>query len=89
MNRAAEPFTHMPWVFYEECYVSHFLCFSKFQKSCRSKPPNPTQIKSVKNANIAVYNCAFDSTATETKGNVLIENAEELLNFSAVCSLSE
>eukprot|EP01061_Rhynchopus_euleeides_P033544 TRINITY_DN562_c4_g1_i1.p1 TRINITY_DN562_c4_g1~~TRINITY_DN562_c4_g1_i1.p1 ORF type:complete len:553 (+),score=231.23 TRINITY_DN562_c4_g1_i1:47-1660(+) len=40
-------------------------------------------ITSVKDAKLAVYNCGIDAAATETKGNVLIENAEELLNFSA------
>eukprot|EP01064_Diplonema_japonicum_P023267 TRINITY_DN33705_c0_g1_i1.p1 TRINITY_DN33705_c0_g1~~TRINITY_DN33705_c0_g1_i1.p1 ORF type:complete len:554 (+),score=129.84 TRINITY_DN33705_c0_g1_i1:50-1663(+) len=39
-------------------------------------------IKEVKNAKIAVYNCAVDASATETKGNVLLESADELLNFS-------
>ena len=43
------------------------------------------QIQSVKGAKVAVYNCAIDAAATETKGNVLIENADELLNFSEVC----
>eukprot|EP01059_Diplonema_ambulator_P028843 TRINITY_DN47830_c0_g1_i1.p1 TRINITY_DN47830_c0_g1~~TRINITY_DN47830_c0_g1_i1.p1 ORF type:complete len:538 (+),score=168.83 TRINITY_DN47830_c0_g1_i1:41-1654(+) len=39
-------------------------------------------IKEAKDAKVAVYNCAIDAAATETKGNVLLENAEELLNFS-------
>eukprot|EP00755_Sulcionema_specki_P002214 Sspe_Gene.3383::Locus_1111_Transcript_1_3_Confidence_0.500_Length_1698::g.3383::m.3383/K09500/CCT8; T-complex protein 1 subunit theta len=39
-------------------------------------------VKCVKGAKIGIYNCGIDAAATETKGNVLIENAEELLNFS-------
>eukprot|EP01063_Lacrimia_lanifica_P014362 TRINITY_DN20972_c0_g1_i1.p1 TRINITY_DN20972_c0_g1~~TRINITY_DN20972_c0_g1_i1.p1 ORF type:complete len:538 (+),score=295.18 TRINITY_DN20972_c0_g1_i1:46-1659(+) len=38
-------------------------------------------IKSVKGCKIAVYNCGIDAAATETKGNVLIETAEDMLNF--------
>ena len=33
-------------------------------------------------AKIAVYTCAFDSMATETKGTVLLKTANELLEFS-------
>ncbi|NXY83431.1 TCPQ protein, partial [Alcedo cyanopectus] len=39
-------------------------------------------VTSVKDAKIAVYSCPFDGMVTETKGTVLIKNAEELLNFS-------
>ncbi|KAJ1367654.1 T-complex protein 1 subunit theta [Parelaphostrongylus tenuis] len=34
------------------------------------------------NARIAVFTCPFDLTQTETKGTVLIENAEELMGFA-------
>ncbi|CAI2350832.1 unnamed protein product [Caenorhabditis sp. 36 PRJEB53466] len=40
------------------------------------------EIKSATDARIAVYTCPFDLTQTETKGTVLIENADELVNFS-------
>ena len=40
-------------------------------------------VKSVANAKIAVYTCAFDLMATETKGTVLINTAAELKAFSA------
>uniref|UniRef100_A0A1I7X750 T-complex protein 1 subunit theta n=1 Tax=Heterorhabditis bacteriophora TaxID=37862 RepID=A0A1I7X750_HETBA len=40
------------------------------------------EVKKAENARIAVYTCPFDLTQTETKGTVLIENAEELLGFS-------
>lgn len=40
------------------------------------------EIGSVKNAKVAVYNCAVDIMQTETKGTVLIKTAEELKNFS-------
>mmetsp|Transcript_23659 Transcript_23659/g.59963 ORF Transcript_23659/g.59963 Transcript_23659/m.59963 type:complete len:548 (+) Transcript_23659:48-1691(+) len=33
-------------------------------------------------AKIAVYGCPIDSTATETKGTVLIKSAEELMNYT-------
>jgi T-complex protein 1 subunit theta len=39
-------------------------------------------IKSIEKATVAVYTCPFDVTQTETKGTVLINNAQELLNFS-------
>ncbi|XP_043927330.1 T-complex protein 1 subunit theta isoform X1 [Protopterus annectens] len=39
-------------------------------------------VTSVKDARIVVYSCPFDCTVTETKGTVLIKNAEELMNFS-------
>lgn len=40
-------------------------------------------ITSAKQAKIALYSCAVDIMQTETKGTVLINNAEELKNFSA------
>ncbi|XP_053561962.1 T-complex protein 1 subunit theta isoform X2 [Bombina bombina] len=39
-------------------------------------------VTSVKDAKIAVYSCPFDGMITETKGTVLINNAQELMNFS-------
>uniref|UniRef100_A0AAZ3QHN3 T-complex protein 1 subunit theta n=1 Tax=Oncorhynchus tshawytscha TaxID=74940 RepID=A0AAZ3QHN3_ONCTS len=39
-------------------------------------------VTSIKDAKIAVFSCPFDCMVTETKGTVLINNAEELLNFS-------
>jgi len=39
-------------------------------------------INNVTNAKIAVYSCALDSMQTETKGTVLINNADELTSFS-------
>uniref|UniRef100_A0AAQ5ZIY7 T-complex protein 1 subunit theta n=1 Tax=Amphiprion ocellaris TaxID=80972 RepID=A0AAQ5ZIY7_AMPOC len=39
-------------------------------------------ITSVKDAKIAVFSCPFDCMVTETKGTVLINNAQELMNFS-------
>ncbi|CAG5131274.1 unnamed protein product [Candidula unifasciata] len=39
-------------------------------------------VAKVENAKIVVYSCPLDSMQTETKGTVLIKNADELLNFS-------
>ncbi|KAJ7320507.1 hypothetical protein JRQ81_020018 [Phrynocephalus forsythii] len=39
-------------------------------------------VTSVKNAKIAVFSCPFDGMIMETKGTVLIKNAEELMDFS-------
>ena len=39
-------------------------------------------VSSVENAKIAVYGCAFDAVATETKGTVLIKTAEDLTGFT-------
>jgi T-complex protein 1 subunit theta len=38
--------------------------------------------KSVKRAKVAVFTCALDIAQTETKGTVLIKNADEMLNFT-------
>ena len=39
-------------------------------------------LKHMKSACVAMYGCAIDVPATETKGNVLIENAQQLLEYS-------
>jgi len=39
-------------------------------------------VKHVTNAKVAVVGCEFDSSAPETKGTVLITNAEQLLNYN-------
>lgn len=39
-------------------------------------------INKVNNAKIAVFSCPLDAMQTETKGTVLIKNAEELMSFS-------
>uniref|UniRef100_A0A669F1R5 T-complex protein 1 subunit theta n=1 Tax=Oreochromis niloticus TaxID=8128 RepID=A0A669F1R5_ORENI len=39
-------------------------------------------VTSVKEAKIAVFSCPFDCMVTETKGTVLINNAQELMDFS-------
>ena len=41
-----------------------------------------SDIQSVRDAKIAVFSCPFDIGTTETKGTVLINNADELKNFS-------
>lgn len=44
--------------------------------------PTEGTIKHVKNAKVVLYSCAVDVPATETKGNALIETAEQLVNYS-------
>lgn len=39
-------------------------------------------INSASKAKVVIYSCQVDITQTETKGTVLIKNADELLNFS-------
>ncbi|RKP22219.1 chaperonin Cpn60/TCP-1 family, partial [Syncephalis pseudoplumigaleata] len=39
-------------------------------------------IRKVENAKVAIFSCPLDISQTETKGTVLIRNAEEMLNFS-------
>ena len=39
-------------------------------------------IKRVKRAKVAVFTCGLDVAQTETKGTVLIKNADEMLNFT-------
>ncbi|KAI0629642.1 T-complex protein 1 [Trametes polyzona] len=40
-------------------------------------------VKKVKKAKVAVFTCALDIAQTETKGTVLIRNADEMLNFTS------
>jgi len=40
------------------------------------------EVKRMTNARIAIFTCPFDLTQTETKGTVLINTADELLNYS-------
>lgn len=39
-------------------------------------------IKKALNAKVAVYTCGIDVSQTETKGTVLLRNADEMLNFT-------
>jgi T-complex protein 1 subunit theta len=40
-------------------------------------------IKKAENVRVAVFNCPLDAADTETKGTVLINSAQELLNYSS------
>ncbi|OBZ69987.1 putative T-complex protein 1 subunit theta [Grifola frondosa] len=55
-------------------------------------PPNPKNfnvdnpegmVKKLKKAKVAVFTCGLDVAQTETKGTVLIKNADEMLNFTS------
>lgn len=39
-------------------------------------------VKKARNAKVAVYTCGVDISQTETKGTVLLRNADEMLNFT-------
>lgn len=39
-------------------------------------------IKKVKKGKVAVFTCGLDIAQTETKGTVLLKNADEMLNFT-------
>jgi T-complex protein 1 subunit theta len=39
-------------------------------------------VSRVDKANVAVYTCSLELATTETKGNVLLSNAQELMNYS-------
>nr|AAP34647.1 chaperonin-containing TCP-1 theta [Bigelowiella natans] len=41
-----------------------------------------TSVKSVLDAKVAVFTCAIDTATTETKGTVLIKDADELLDYN-------
>ncbi|XP_048349384.1 T-complex protein 1 subunit theta isoform X2 [Sphaerodactylus townsendi] len=58
------------------------ICASTVLHGMVFKKETEGDITSVKDAKIAVYSCPFDGMITETKGTVLIKNAEELMNFS-------
>ncbi|CAI9579344.1 unnamed protein product [Staurois parvus] len=58
------------------------ICASSVLHGMVFKKETEGDITSVKNAKIAVYSCPFDNMVTETKGTVLINSAQELMNFS-------
>jgi len=39
-------------------------------------------VKRVKNAKVGVFSCPIDTSQTETKGTVLLKNAQEMMDFS-------
>lgn len=39
-------------------------------------------IKKTKQAKVAIFTCGLDIAQTETKGTVLLKNADEMLNFT-------
>lgn len=51
--------------------------------SCRPLTYVPGDVKKVYKAKVAVFTSALDVAQTETKGTVLIKNADEMLNFTA------
>ena len=46
------------------------------------REPETSKVRSVSNAKVAVFSCPIDLATTETKGTVLIRNAQEMLSFS-------
>merc|ERR1711976_146122 len=55
---------------------------SKMVKGMMFKRTIESDIQSVENAVIATFSCPLDNMTTETKGTVLIKNAQDLLDFS-------
>jgi len=55
---------------------------SRMVKGMMFKRLIESDITLVENAVIAAFSCPLDNMVTETKGTVLIKNAEELMNFS-------
>lgn len=55
---------------------------SKMVKGMMFKRTIESDIQSVENAVIATFSCPLDNMTTETKGTVLIKNAQELMDFS-------
>ncbi|XP_063812505.1 T-complex protein 1 subunit theta isoform X1 [Pseudophryne corroboree] len=58
------------------------VCASSVLHGMVFKKETEGDVTSVKDAKIAVFSCPFDGMITETKGTVLINNAQELMNFS-------
>ncbi|XP_018410880.1 PREDICTED: T-complex protein 1 subunit theta isoform X2 [Nanorana parkeri] len=58
------------------------MCASSVLHGMVFKKETEGDVTSVKDAKIAVYSCPFDNMVTETKGTVLINSAQELMNFS-------
>lgn len=46
------------------------------------RKPVSTTKERVEQAKVVVYRCPFDPNAIETKGTVMIKNAEELINYN-------
>merc|ERR1712127_877893 len=55
---------------------------SRMVKGMMFKRLIESDITVVENAKIAAFSCPLDNMTTETKGTVLIKNADELMNFS-------
>ncbi|XP_029434154.1 T-complex protein 1 subunit theta isoform X2 [Rhinatrema bivittatum] len=58
------------------------MCASSVLHGMVFKRETEGDVTSVRDARIAIYSCPFDGMTTETKGTILIKNAEELMNFS-------
>ncbi|XP_073524433.1 T-complex protein 1 subunit theta isoform X1 [Phyllobates terribilis] len=58
------------------------ICASSVLHGMVFKKETEGDVTSVKDAKIAVYSCPFDGMVTETKGTVLINSAQELMDFS-------
>ena len=43
-----------------------------------------TSIKRVEKVKLAVFGCGIEQSSTETKGTILLRNADELLNYNKV-----
>ncbi|ODV92365.1 hypothetical protein CANCADRAFT_85804 [Tortispora caseinolytica NRRL Y-17796] len=63
----------------EQSYVVRGMVFPREPEGQIKKLASPVQGGVHK---VAVYTCAIDAGHTETKGTVLLKNAEEMLNFS-------
>ena len=46
------------------------------------KRPVEGNVRKIENARVVVYTCPLDMLQTETKGTVLIKNAQELLDYT-------
>jgi len=58
------------------------LSTSEVIKGMVIKKDCQTTIKEVIDAKVAVFTCSLDASQTDTKGNILINNADELLNYN-------
>jgi T-complex protein 1 subunit theta len=49
---------------------------------CRNRRDTEGTIKRAEKAKVTVFGCGLEASSTETKGTVLIRNAEDLMSYN-------
>ena len=64
-------------------FLPFFLFSERDKRLTRIHRVYTGHIKKATKAKVAVFTCALDIAQTETKGTVLIKNADQMLNFTS------